>query len=199
MQPVVMVQLAAPAGADAVAPAQHGAQAFDQHQDGDGGQKHDIGQGDHQIDLTQPLKHAEQPHADDRPDRAARQHHQAHLHVDIAASPMGENTRYRCGDELVGLRADGDRRRHADEDEQRCHQKAAADAEHAGQKADQPTHAQDQQGGHCHLGDRQIDLHDENRFGAETIGGSLRLPPAPGNRAVHNNRAIGKSWTVGGR
>ena len=49
--------------------------------------------------------------------------------VDIVAPHVGEHARDRGGDDLHGLGAHRDGGRHADEDQQRRHQKAAADAE----------------------------------------------------------------------
>ena len=53
---------------------------------------------------------------------------------------------------------DRDRRRHADENQQRRHQEAAADAEHAGDEADREPHPQHQEDVHGQVGDRKIDL-----------------------------------------
>ena len=65
----------------------------------------------------------------------------------------------RRGDDLVRLRRDGDRRRHADEDQQRRQQETAADAEHAGKEADAGAEPQQHEDVEGHLGDRQVDLH----------------------------------------
>ena len=51
-----------------------------------------------------------------------------------------------------------DRRRHADEDQQRRHQEAAADAEHAGDESDRQPHPQNEEDVDRHVGDREIDL-----------------------------------------
>ena len=53
---------------------------------------------------------------------------------------------------------DRDRRRNAEEDQQRRHEKAAADAEQPRDEAHRRTHPEDEKNAHRHLGDRQIDL-----------------------------------------
>ncbi len=50
--------------------------------------------------------------------------------------------------------------RDADEDQQRRHQEAAADAEHAGDVADREPHPQDEEDVHGHVGDRKINLQE---------------------------------------
>ncbi len=52
-----------------------------------------------------------------------------------------------------------DRRRDADEDQQRRHQEAAADAEHAGDESDREPHRQDEEDVDRQVGDREVDLH----------------------------------------
>ena len=49
--------------------------------------------------------------------------------------------------------------RDADEDQQRRHQEAAADAEHARDESDREPHGQDQEDVDGQVGDREIDLH----------------------------------------
>ncbi len=58
---------------------------------------------------------------------------------------MGEHAGNRGCHDLVGLGRHRDRRRHADEDQQRGEQEAAADAEQAGRDADPGTQAQQQE------------------------------------------------------
>ena len=57
---------------------------------------------------------------------------------------------------------DRDRRRDADEDQQRRHQEAAADPEHARDDADREPHEEDQQHVDGQFGDRQVDLHEQD-------------------------------------
>ena len=72
---------------------------------------------------------------------------------------MRQHARHRRGDDLGGLGADRDGRRDADEDQQRRHQEAAADAEQAREEADAAAERQEDEHIDRHLGDRQIDLH----------------------------------------
>ena len=58
------------------------------------------------------------------------------------------------------------RRRDAEEDQQRRHQEAAADAEHAGDEADREPHRQDDEDVDRQVGDRKIDLHGVRSFGS---------------------------------
>ena len=59
----------------------------------------------------------------------------------------------------LATRGDRDRRRDADEDQQRRHQEAAADAEHAGHEADRRAHRQDEENIDRNVGDRKVELH----------------------------------------
>ncbi len=60
---------------------------------------------------------------------------------------------------MAGDRGDRDRGRDADEDQQRRHQKAAADAEHAGHETDRRAHRQDEENIDRNVGDREVKLH----------------------------------------
>src|SRR5579872_381273 len=51
-------------------------------------------------------------------------------------------------------------RRDADEDQERCHQEAAADAEHPGHEADRDPHRQDEEDVDRKVRDREEDLHE---------------------------------------
>jgi hypothetical protein len=63
----------------------------------------------------------------------------------------------------------GDRnaRRYADEDQQRRHQEAAADAEHAGDESDREPHSENEEDINWKVGDRKADLHGRNSVGSE--------------------------------
>ena len=56
-------------------------------------------------------------------------------------------------------RGDGDRGRDTDEDQQRRHQEAAADAEHAGDETHRRAHRQDEENIDRNVGDREVKLH----------------------------------------
>ena len=62
----------------------------------------------------------------------------------------------RCGSMTVATATAGD---DADEDQQRRHQEAAADPEHAGNEADREPHAENEEDVDRQVGDRKIDLH----------------------------------------
>jgi hypothetical protein len=136
------------------AAAQEGARALDQHQRAERAEQHHVAEIDHQLDLAEAAQDAEQPDAEQRAEKAADQEDAAHLEIDVAAPPMRQHARHRGADELVGRRGDGDRRRHADEDEEGGEQEAAADAEHAGEEADPAAKGEQDEDIQRDLGDR---------------------------------------------
>ena len=73
------------------------------------------------------------------------------------------------------------RRRHADEDQQRSHQEAAADAEHAGYESDRDSHREYKEDIDRQIGDRKIDLH-RSTAGREFVSG----PDCEGERITHD-------------
>jgi hypothetical protein len=60
---------------------------------------------------------------------------------------------------VAGDGGDRDRGRDADEDQQRRHQKTAANPEHSGHKSDRRAHRQDEEDIDRKIGDREIELH----------------------------------------
>jgi len=60
---------------------------------------------------------------------------------------------------VAGDRGDGDRRRDADEDQQRRHQEAAADPEHAGDEPNRRAHRQDEETLTGMSAYREVELH----------------------------------------
>jgi len=72
---------------------------------------------------------------------------------------MGENAGKAGGEKLVGLGGHSHGRVDADENQQRRHQKAAADAEQTRQEAHQCTHPQQQKNINRYFRYWQIDLH----------------------------------------
>ena len=56
-------------------------------------------------------------------------------------------------------RSDRDRRRNADKDQQRRHQKSAADAEHARHETHRGAHRQDEENIDRYVGDWEVELH----------------------------------------
>ena len=65
-------------------------------------------------------------------------------------------------------RGDRDRGRNPDEDQQRGHQEAAADAEHPRDESDRRPHREDEEDIDRNVGDRKIELH-ASRFGNEPL------------------------------
>ena len=134
-------------------------QALPQHQGADHAEQDHVGERDEEIELAGLLQEIEDLDAGDGAEDAAADQEVAHLQVDVAAPPMAEGARHRGGHHLAGAGADGDARRHAEEDEQRRHDEFAADAEHAGQEADRQPDAEQQKRAERQLGDRKVDLH----------------------------------------
>ncbi len=143
-----------------VACAQQGAQAFLQHQRADQAQEQHIGQLDEQVDLTRPRQPGEDPDAR-RPTRPCR--------PPAARSPCGNPRSCACScastpetDEATtwfapvatatagGMPMKNSKRRD---------QEAAADAEHARQKAHDPAQPEKEEGVDRNLGDGEVKLH----------------------------------------
>ena len=82
----------------------------------------------------------EEPDAEDGADEAAADQHSRELEVERVAPQGGERAGRRGGGDLRRLRADRDGRRNAEEDQERRHQEAAADAEQARDEADRRAH-----------------------------------------------------------
>ena len=170
VHPVVLARAPArhdPAGARLA----DGVGAFDHHQRADHAEERHVAGGDEDIEHAEAPEHADQLHADRGADEAAGQQHAAHLDVDVAPAPLRQRARYRGGQDLRRLGADGDRGRDAGEDQQRRHQEAAADAEHAREEADRPAHGEENENIRRHLGDGQIKLHATHVHKAVASGG----------------------------
>ncbi len=148
----MLVQLAARSAGFAAA--HQRARPLDQHQDPERAQEQHEAEIDHQLDLADPAQQAEEPDAEQRAEETADQEDGAHLEIDIAAPPMRQHARHRGADELVRGGGDGNRRRDADEDEEGRQQKAAADAEHAGEETDRGAKSQQDEDIQRDLGDR---------------------------------------------
>ena len=74
---------------DAAPRPQDRAQPFPEHQPADGGQQHDVGQRDHQVELAERAQQREGPDAERGADDAAAQQHQRQRRIDGAAAPIG--------------------------------------------------------------------------------------------------------------
>ena len=85
--------------------------------------------------------------------------HQAHFQVDASTAPVDHRARNAGAGDLGGGGSDGDGWRNAVKDQQRCGEKSAADAEHAGQYAHDEAEHDDEEGVDRLAGDREIDVH----------------------------------------
>ena len=177
----------APRGSRPMQPEQR-ANAFDHHQRAECTEQQHVADRDRQLDLAQAFQQGEDPHPEKRARQAADQQDVSHLEIDIAAPPVSEHTRNRGTDQLVRRGSDGDGGRYADEDQQRRQQKAAADAEHPGEKSDRRTEAEQNEDVERHLGDRQVDVHGARRRRLRAVVArrlpakracSVNLQPAP--------------------
>ena len=81
--------------------------------------------------LAETSQECEQPDAQPGADYAADQQHRAELDIDRPALEMCQSAGDRRGDDLVGTGGDRNGGRDVVEDQQRRHQEAAADTEHA--------------------------------------------------------------------
>ena len=187
MHPIVLMQFAAPRAGRART--HNGPDALVQHERADDAEEHHIAKANHQIDLANRAQKREQRHPGGRPQKPADQQDRAHFEIDIAAPPMGDHAGNRTGDDLIGLGADSDRRRHTDEYQQRSHQKPTAHAEDAGQHPDHAAHPQNEENVHRHLGDGQVDIHqcrsnrDQSRPGG-VLGAAQKNTARPAGMAT---------------
>ena len=133
--------------------------AFNEHQPADDAQKHHIGQADGQINLAQGTQQLEQPHpkrgAHKAPHGEDRPHHEIHIVPTHVSQHAGDGGRY----DLIGPGAHRHRRRHADEDQKRGGEKAAAHPKHPRQQPHPAAHGKDQQNIDGHFRDGQVNLH----------------------------------------
>ncbi len=130
MNPVMLMQLLA--GHGSLAGLDEGVHTLDHHQDADGAEKQHIGERDHQVDLPDGFEQGEDPRPQDGAENTADKQHDAHLEIHISPPPVGQNAGHAGGRDLVGNGGDGHGGRNADKDQQRRHQKPAANAKHAG-------------------------------------------------------------------
>ena len=147
------------------------AHRFPQHDRADEAEEGDVGERDDQIELADGAERAEGEDAERRADEPAGAEQQRHLLVDQPAAPVGERGGGRGRDDLRRDGGDRDGRRNAGEDQQRRQQKAAADAEHAGEEPDRPAHAQKEEHVDGQLGDREVKLHRRRPFDCFRCGG----------------------------
>ena len=122
-------------------------------------EQRDVGKADHEIELIERAQPREQRDAAGGADDAAGEQRQRQRDVDRAAPPIGDRAGKRGSRDVGGDARHRHGRLHADEDQQRRHQEAAADAEHAGNESDRQPHRQDQKDVDRKVGDRKIDLH----------------------------------------
>ena len=155
VQPIMLMQLTRRAGATTDHPGMH---AFDQHQRAERQEQRGIGEADEKLDLARAAQQGEEPDAEHRTGEAADEHQPGHDEIEIAAPPVRERARYRGADQLIGGTRHRDRRRHADQDQQRREQETAADAEHARENADRRAEQQQADNVERDRGDGQVDV-----------------------------------------
>ena len=110
------------------------------------------------VELVHLAQFGEQPDADRGADNAGAEQHHRQGNVDRTPAPIIDRAGKRGGGDVAGDARHRDRGRDADEDQQRRHQEAAADAEHPGNETDRQPHREDQEYVHGEVGDGKIDL-----------------------------------------
>ena len=107
------------------------------------------------------LQPAEQQHAQAGADHPTGDEHGTHLEVDALAPQVAQHAGDRGGEDLRRPGADGDRRRHAEKDQQRRQQEAATDAEQPRQEPDRTAQGEQCEQVHRDFGNGEVDIHDE--------------------------------------
>src|SRR5690606_3526394 len=134
-------------------------QALVQHHAADRAEEQQIGQGYHQIGLTQQAQVAEQLDAHERAQGAAHRHDAADAVVDRLHAGIADDARGRGGDDVAGLAGHRHRRRDAQENQHRRHQESAADAEQTRHESNQRSQHDQERPVHRDFGDRQVNIH----------------------------------------
>ncbi len=134
-------------------------ETFDQHQTANASEQRDIGKDDHRIEMALPLHRIEEYDAQDRAGDAAQRENNGKFEIDCVAAPIGQGARHGRGRDLARHAGHGNGWRNAKKDQQRRHQKSAADAEKPGNEPDRDAQSQDGENIHRQGGYRQIDLH----------------------------------------
>jgi hypothetical protein len=166
---------AADFGRASLACAQDRPHAFHDHHAADDAEQRQVRDRDRQIELAQPAQQREQPDAGGGADQAADQQHSGKRRIERAPAPVIDRAREGRRRHVARHARDRDRRADADEDQQRRHQKPAADAEHARDESDREPHEQDEQDIDGQFGDRKVDLHETGSADARV----LALKPWP--------------------
>ncbi len=135
------------------------AKALDKHQATDHAKENHVGKRDQQINLSDFLEVFKDLNTNRRTKQTAKQQNSAHLEINGFLFHMRKNAGKGRRHNLVRLGRNGNSRRDANEEKQWRHQEATTNAEHAGQNADQPAKANQQEYVHRHFGDRKINLH----------------------------------------
>ena len=111
-------------------------------------------------------------------DRARADRKLVQLSVDGAPLPVIEGAGEGRGGDVARHARDRDCRRDADEDQERRHQEAAADAEHAGDEADRQPHPQNDEDVDGQVGDRKVDLQGDVFRRSKCEGSIARAAPS---------------------
>jgi hypothetical protein len=113
----------------ALPPAPEFPDALLEHQAAHDGEERHVGDDDDEVELACPSCRREEPYAQRRSHESSRHQYGAELVIEGIAAQRPEHARRGGGDDLRGLSRHRDGRGNSEEDQERRHQKAAADAE----------------------------------------------------------------------
>jgi hypothetical protein len=129
------------------------------HEGAHGAEQDQVGEADGEVELAERAQDREQPDPRAGADEPTGKQHQRQCRIERAPPPIGQRAGERRRRDMARNARHRDRGSDADEDQERGHQKAAADAEHAGDESDREPHDQDQEHIDGYFGDREVDLH----------------------------------------
>src|SRR5262249_22072777 len=124
-----------------------------------GAEEEQVGSADGDAELADRAQQREQPHTRYGAEDAAGQQHQGEREVERTAAPIGNRAGHGGGRDVARHGRHRYRRRYPDEDQQRRHQEAAADAEHAGDEPDREPHREHEEYIDRKVGDREVNFH----------------------------------------
>ena len=137
---------------------QNCAHALGNHQRAHDAEEEHVGNTDGDIELADRAQRREQPDTEGSADNSACEQHGGQGEIDRSAPPIADRAGHRGGGDVAGDGRHCDRRRDAEEDQERRHQETAADAEHAGDESDGEPHRENDEYVDRQVCDRKIDL-----------------------------------------